>query len=159
MSCPSDFKRYLFTLYHIIYLAISIFLYLSIYLVWMNFPVGPHCVKKCPYLELFWSVVSRIWTEYGEKFCISLYSVRMQENADQNNSEWGDFLCGAFRKKFITWAKCVTLTILTKIPTKIDKFFSFAKSNLCKNSFTYLRHFISFLLFVFIGKKLDISAK
>ena len=22
--------------------------------------------KKCPYLELFWSVLFRIWTEYGE---------------------------------------------------------------------------------------------
>ena len=41
--------------------------------------------KKCPYLELFWSVFSRIRTEYGEILCISLYSVRMRENTDQNN--------------------------------------------------------------------------
>ena len=41
---------------------------------------------KCPYLEIFWSIFSHIWTEYGEIFHIVLYSVRMRENADQNNS-------------------------------------------------------------------------
>ena len=38
--------------------------------------------KKCPYSELFWSVFSRIWTEYGEIFRISPYSVQMRENTD-----------------------------------------------------------------------------
>ena len=42
--------------------------------------------KKCPYSELFWSVFSRIRTEYGEILCISPYSVRMRENTDQNNT-------------------------------------------------------------------------
>ena len=31
-----------------------------------NFKILPSLHKKCPYLELFWSVFSRIWTEYGE---------------------------------------------------------------------------------------------
>ena len=48
--------------------------------------------KKCPYLQLFWSVFSRIWTEYGEVLRISPYSVRMRENTDQNNSEYEYFL-------------------------------------------------------------------
>ena len=48
--------------------------------------------EKCPYSELFWSVFSRIWTEYGEIFRISLYSVQMWENVDQHNSEYGHFL-------------------------------------------------------------------
>ena len=48
--------------------------------------------KKCPYSELFWSTFSRIRTEYGEILRISPYSVRMQENADQNNSEYEHFL-------------------------------------------------------------------
>ena len=48
--------------------------------------------KKCPYSELFWSAFSRIWTEYGEVLRISPYSVRMRENADQNNSKYGHFL-------------------------------------------------------------------
>ena len=39
--------------------------------------------KKCPYSELFWSA--------------SPYSVRMQENADQNNSEYGHF------SRSVTW--------------------------------------------------------
>ena len=38
--------------------------------------------KKSPYSELFWSVFSRIWTEYGEKLRISPYSFRMRENTD-----------------------------------------------------------------------------
>ena len=47
--------------------------------------------KKCPYLEFFWSVFSRIRTEYGEVLRVSPYSVRMQRNTDQNNSENGHF--------------------------------------------------------------------
>ena len=38
--------------------------------------------KMCPYSELFWSVSSRIRTEYGEILHISPYSVRMRENTD-----------------------------------------------------------------------------
>ena len=45
----------------------------------------------CPYSELFWSAFSRIGTEYGEILCISPYSVRMRENADWNNTEYGHF--------------------------------------------------------------------
>ena len=52
----------------------------------------PSLCEKGFYSELFWSVVSRIRTEYGEKLRISPYSVRMRENADQNNSEYGQFL-------------------------------------------------------------------
>ena len=48
--------------------------------------------ENCPYSELFWSAFSRIWTEYGEVLHISPYSVRTQENANQNNSEYGRFL-------------------------------------------------------------------
>ena len=43
--------------------------------------------EKCRYSELFWSVFSRIWTEYGEILRIAPYSVPMRENTDQNNSE------------------------------------------------------------------------
>ena len=48
--------------------------------------------EKCPYSELFWSVFSHIWTEYGEIQSISPYSVQMRENTDQNNSEYGHSL-------------------------------------------------------------------
>ena len=53
--------------------------------------------KKYPYLELFWSVFSRIQTEYGEIGSIfpSPYSVSMWENTDQNNSEYGHILRSA----------------------------------------------------------------
>ena len=48
--------------------------------------------KKCSYSELFWSVFSRILTEYREILRISPYSARMRENTDQNNSKYCPFL-------------------------------------------------------------------
>ena len=45
----------------------------------------------CSYSELFWSGFSRILTEYGEMRSISPNSVRIRENADQNNSEYRHF--------------------------------------------------------------------
>ena len=45
--------------------------------------------NKCPYSELFWSAISRIQIECGEKRIIYPYSLRMRENADQNNSDYG----------------------------------------------------------------------
>ena len=48
--------------------------------------------EKCPCSELFWPIFSPTWTEYGEILRISPYSVRMWENADQNNFEHGHFL-------------------------------------------------------------------
>ena len=36
--------------------------------------------------------IFRIRTEYGEMLHIASYSVQMEENRDQNNSEYGDFL-------------------------------------------------------------------
>ena len=47
--------------------------------------------KKCPYSELFWSAFTRIRTECGKIRSISPYSVQIRENADQNNSEYGQF--------------------------------------------------------------------
>ena len=45
--------------------------------------------KKSLYSELFWSVFSRIRTEYGDLLYKSPYSVQMWENADQKNSKYG----------------------------------------------------------------------
>ena len=42
--------------------------------------------------RVFWSVFSSIRTEYGEILRISPYSVGMQENMDQKNSQYGQFL-------------------------------------------------------------------
>ena len=52
--------------------------------------------EKCPYSKFFWSVFSRIRTEYGEIRSISTYFVRMRENTDQNNFEYGHFLRSDF---------------------------------------------------------------
>ena len=42
-----------------------------------------HCVKGVQIQSFFWSVISRIRTEYGELRSISPYSVRMRENTNQ----------------------------------------------------------------------------
>ena len=49
-------------------------------------------VKKCPYSEFFWSLFSRIRTEYGDLRNKSPYSVQIRENKDQKNSEYRHFL-------------------------------------------------------------------
>ena len=46
--------------------------------------------EKC--FRVFRSVLSRIWTEYGEILRISPYLVRMRENTVQKNSEYGRLL-------------------------------------------------------------------
>ena len=45
--------------------------------------LGLHCLKSVQIRSFFWSVFSRIWTEYGEMLRISPYSVWMWENTDQ----------------------------------------------------------------------------
>ena len=60
--------------------------------------------KVFPYLEIFWSVFSRIKTQYREISRIFLYSVRTQENTEQSNSEYEQaeglkFLCKLFFAK------------------------------------------------------------
>ena len=58
--------------------------------------------KKCPYLELFWSVFPRIRTEYGKE---------MPGNTDQNNSIYGDFSCSIFLNELETKVfRCTSLT-------------------------------------------------
>ena len=52
-------------------------------------------------MEFFWSLFSRILTEYGEILRIFPYSVQMRENTNQKNSKYGQFLCSVeqmFRK-------------------------------------------------------------
>ena len=46
--------------------------------------------KKCPYSELFWPPFSHIWNAFL-RIRISPYSVQIQDNEDQNNSEYGHF--------------------------------------------------------------------
>ena len=47
--------------------------------------------EKCLYSRFFWSVFSRIRTEYGEILGISPYSVRLWGYTDQEISEYRHF--------------------------------------------------------------------
>ena len=58
--------------------------------------------EKCPYSEPFWSVFSRIRTEYGKIRSISPYSVQIRENMNQNNSKYGHFSPSVMDTKIIS---------------------------------------------------------
>ena len=73
--------------------------------------------KMRPYLELFWSVFPRIWTEHGEIRTTSPYSVRMRKmrtkitpNTDTFHAVWWKNKCNflsSFRKlKNFYWYNC-----------------------------------------------------
>ena len=68
-----------------------------------------------PYSEFFWSVFSRIRTEYGEIRSKSPYSVRMRENTDQKNPEYGHFSrsasCYQSLLNFFTQCKLLPITL------------------------------------------------
>ena len=42
-------------------------------------------LKSVQIQSFFWSVFSRIWTEYGDLILKSSYSAQMRENMDQKN--------------------------------------------------------------------------
>ena len=55
---------------------------------WHDLPMlclNIHCVKSVQIRSLFWSVISRIWNEYGDLPSKFRYSVRIRGNTDQKN--------------------------------------------------------------------------
>ena len=64
--------------------------------------------KKCFYSKLFWSAFFRIWTEHTEIRIISPYSIRMWENAEQNNSVYGHFQYNFKRLNYLSDVEFVT---------------------------------------------------
>ena len=54
-------------------------------------PMFPYLDQKYPDSEFFWSLFSRIQTEYGYFLCKSPYLVQMRENVDQENSDLNTF--------------------------------------------------------------------
>ena len=80
--------------HHILYLIVSDFkrsgsLLKKLYIDISNY-IYP-LREKYPYSEFFGPVFSHTRIEYGEILRISSYSVRMRENTDQINSEYGHF--------------------------------------------------------------------
>ena len=68
---------------------------------YLIFGVYPSLRVKRPYSEWFWSAYSRIRTEYKGILRTSAHSVQMQENTDQNNSEYRHFLHSALISDFL----------------------------------------------------------
>ena len=87
--------------------------------------------EKCPYSEFFWSLFSRIQTEYGEIWCISPYSAQTQENTKQKNSEYG--LSSGHASHHSLW----TLVVLYKSTSFVwlNKACYIAKKSLLKSIF------------------------
>ena len=67
----------------------------------------------CPHSELFWSAFSGIRAEYGEILRVSPYSIRIWENVDQNNFEYGHFLskCKLYKISFFPKQKNSTSSV------------------------------------------------
>ena len=63
---------------------------------------GKHRVKSIQIRSFFWSLFSRISTEYGEILCISPFCVRMRESTDQQKLRiWTFFTqCFSFQLQF-----------------------------------------------------------
>ena len=103
--------------YHVVILSFSVFrvftgqIYYEV-LIRLNKNVSNMLMReKCPYSELLWSVFSRIRTKY--ELPISPDSVRMQENAYQNNFEYGHYLDSVLHpcKQFFAQTFCIYLTV------------------------------------------------
>ena len=63
-----------------------------------------HCVKSIQIRSFFWSVFSRIRTEYGEIRSIIPYTVRVRENTDQKKLRiWTLFTQWVFHLTLFIW--------------------------------------------------------
>ena len=76
----------------VVYMLVHFVYYVGILTLVRKWAVSFILREKSSYLEIFWSVFSGIWTEYGELFCKSPDSVRIRENKDQKNSKYEHFL-------------------------------------------------------------------
>ena len=79
------------------------------------FCIHHHGMKNVRIWSFFWSVFSRTRTEYREILRISPYSVRMRENTDQKNSEYGHVSSSAYLNPFLA---NVSILYLLKTPEK-----------------------------------------
>ena len=66
-------------------LTLSINLHINLYI----FNIY-HCVKRVQIRSFFWSVFSRIWTEYRDLLRKSPYSVLIRKNTNQKNTQGYD---------------------------------------------------------------------
>ena len=81
-----------------------------------------HCVKCVQIRSFFWSVFSRVRTEYVEIRSMSSYSVRMRENSNQKSSIFGHFSRNGEPLEYLASQK-VSLIIAKKggVNTKSDR--------------------------------------
>ena len=67
------------------------------------------CAKSVQIQSFFWSVFSRIRTEYGEIFRISPYSVRMRKNTDQEKPRIWRHFTQCFPDNFVKFSETAIL--------------------------------------------------
>ena len=143
------FFQYKFMYICILYLFLSFFLFvLYVFIDFTKFVLLLFVQvlalrKKCPYSELFWSAFSNIQDEYGEILRFSPYSVRMRENADQNNSEYRHFLRSWVLCAFALTLKETSNSYLYNSKNTNDKYISLTGTDLC-NSTPPLNFFLIF---------------
>ena len=71
--------------------------------------------EKCPYSEFFWSLFSRIQTEYGDIRSISRYSVWMRENTDHKNSKFAHLSHSYMVSSILFWFCFLRVPYIRKI--------------------------------------------
>ena len=79
--------------------------------------------KNCPCSEFFWSVFSRIRTEYGDLRSKSPYSFRMRETTNQKNSKYRHFLRNDYKTLYpLEKARKLICNLKIMTSTKIINF-------------------------------------
>ena len=81
LNIQSNFKKISTLIWILISLLLLILMLILVSPANTSLPLR-HCVKSIETRICFWSVFSRVWTEYGDLQNKSPYSVLIQENAD-----------------------------------------------------------------------------
>ena len=98
---------------------------------WLMFFNTLQCVKSVRHWNFFWPVCSRIRADCEELQSKSPYSVRIWENTDKKNSQYGHFSCSVIcRALLILDVKCSTKFFSTLFIMTIPEDICFRKFNL-----------------------------
>ena len=72
-------------------------------------------LQKCPYSEFFWFTFSHIWTEYGEIRSIYPYLVKIRENTNRKNYEYGHVSLSTYETTTLRLRKILARVVFTKL--------------------------------------------
>ena len=91
-----------------------------------------HCLKSVSILSYSGLYFPAFWTEYGEIQSIFPYSVRIRENTDQNNSEYGHFSHSAIDQssEFQSTALFINFVFISQIYSMLQNLINLTNSKI-----------------------------